>query len=318
MQPATVSAVILSYNRKRELAVVLDRLRALPVDEIVVVDDSENETAEFLREQEDEKVNVIRPGKNLGIAGRNLAAGEAKGEFLLLLDDDSYPLDGAIEKLLDAFSQAPRLGVVGGLVRDVDEEHKVTADYGLGSFDWFLRAGHEGEPPPQGFPAFFFPEGGCMFRRKAFLEADGFFEPFFHACTEIDLATRLLGLGWDVRYLPTAIFDHMKARPGRAGPGRALYFRIRNHLWYLWLRFPPFLAARRTVGYLAFDLLECLFRGAPSAWPKAIADAWRKRESVRPYRDPLPRAVIRRAELNRGRMHVRLLLAHAQRRLSPS
>ncbi len=39
-----------------------------------------------------------------------------------------------------------------------------------------------------------------------------------------------------------------------------LYYRIRNHLWYIWLRFPTSVAVRRTVGYLAFDLVESTYR----------------------------------------------------------
>lgn len=303
----SVSAVVITQSRPRELALVLDRLTSLPVDEVFVVENgATGATADA--HAEERGARVIRSSENVGIAARNLAVEQTRGEFLLMLDDDSYPLEGAIEALTAAFRTNPRLGVAAGRVVDVDGEGRVLRSDEPGSFDWFLRAGRSGSPP-DGLPAFFFPEGACMIRRAAFLEASGFFTPFFFTCVELDLATRLLALGWDVRYFPEARFDHLKASDDRASPNTMLYHRIRNHTWYLWLRFPPSLAVRRIPAYLAFDLVEAVYRKAPGAWLRAVRDAWRLRARVGSARRPLPREVIRRAELNRGRMHIRLLAA---------
>jgi GT2 family glycosyltransferase len=309
-----VSAVILARNRQRTLETVLDRLATLNIDEVLVVDNgSEDGTAAAVRRRGG-NVRLIEMGRNAGIAGRNAAAREAKGEFLLNLDDDSYPLPGAIEALLDVFARQPHLGVAGGLVRDVDSEGRRIREDEVGTFDWFFRAGRRAGVPPDGVPTFFFPEGASMTRRRAHLEAGGYFEPYFLGAVEVDLATRMLALGWEVRYVPAARFEHMKAQEGRS-PARFLRFAVRNQLWYFWLRFPAALAARRMPAYLAFDLLLCLRHRALSSWWGGIRDAWQQRDLVRGERRPLPRAVIRRAELNRGRIHLRLLAAQLQRRL---
>ena len=308
-----VSAVIITRNRRQALATVLDRLEALPIDEIVVVDNGSSDgTREALRARAG--VRVVNPGRNLGIGGRNAGAREARGEFLLMLDDDSYPLPAAVETLLGAFRSNPRLGVVGGLVRDVDAAGRVLRQDQLGTFDWWLRAGNSGDPPPSGFPAYFFPEGASMFRKAAYDDVGGFFEPYFFHGEGIDLATRLIARDWDVCYLPTAVFDHLKD-PGRESTDVALYYRIRNNLWYLWLHLPPAVALRRTFGYLAFDLGEAIYRGTPSAWGRAVRDAWRLRHLVRDARAPLSPELARRAELNRGRMHVRLVAGQLRKRL---
>ena len=104
-------------------------------------------------------------------------------------------------------------------------------------------------------------------------------------------------------------------KAGRGSAEAALYYRIHNHLWYLWLRLPPEVALRRTFGYLAFDLGEAIYRGIPSAWGRAVRDAWRLRHLVRDARAPLSPELARRAELNRGRMHVRLLAGQLRKRL---
>ena len=306
-QTPGVTAVLLAYHRPQAVAEVLARLATLPVDEVVVVDNSsDEETADVVRAAPG-NVHLVRTGENLGIAGRNRAAERASHELLLMLDDDSYPLAGAVEELVAMFERSPRLGVVGGLVRDVDEDKEVVLDTQLGTFDWWLRGGETGPAPDEGFPAFFFPEGACMVRRAAYLAVGGFYEPFFFASTEVDLATRLLAAGWDVRYQPRAAFDHMKVAAGRASVHDVLRLRIRNHFWYLWLRFPLAVAVPRIVAYALFDLLNAAYRGAPRSWLGGVVDAWRQRSLVAGDRAPVPRSLVARVEGRRLRMHAQVI-----------
>jgi len=308
-----VSALVLAYNRRDIIGTVLDHLVQLPVDEIVVADNGSTDgTADIVRTHPS-RAELIEMGVNAGIAARNRAAEASRGEYLLLLDDDSYPLPGAIETLLEAFVRQPRTGVLGGLVNDLDSRGRPVPNEQPGSFDWSLRSGARGEPPRDGFPATFFPEGACMVRRQAFFEAGGWFEPLFWVDLEFDFAARLLQRGWDVRYLPQAAFQHLP-RPGRGSDFAVRQrLRVRNRLWYFWLRFPLRLAVTRVPGYLLFDLVESLYRRAPGAWTGGIGDAWRQRNRIRGQRAPLSRELARRAELNQPRLHLELLLPSLRR-----
>src|SRR5438552_1102337 len=103
-----VSAVILTMGDRPEmLRAVLERLAREPVDEVLVVDNGPDGAA---RAQVDGRshVRVIEPGRNTGIGGRNLAARAAGGDLILMLDDDSYPLPGAVARLAGEFVRAPR------------------------------------------------------------------------------------------------------------------------------------------------------------------------------------------------------------------
>jgi GT2 family glycosyltransferase len=309
-----VSAVILAFNRADDVEHTLDRLAGQRLHEVIVVDSGDDDTSERVEARGD-GVRLIQTG-DIGAAARNLAAEAAEGELLLMLDDDSYPVGNAVELMRDVFARDPRLALLAGLVLEVDRDGRVLHADDVGTFDWFLRAGHRGPVPPDGVSTFFFPEGGCMVRRDAFLQVGGFFAPYFFTVSEVDVATRLIGRGWDVRYLPDAVFEHRKAPGGRAD-ARTMKLRVRNQLWYFWLRFPAAVAARRIPAYLAFDLIECTYRRVPGAWAAAIREAWRERDSVRGYRDPLPRDAVRRAEMSRGRMHLRLIAHMVRKKLLP-
>ena len=316
LEKPVVSAIILSYERRPAIEIVLDRLKTLPVDEIVIFDNASSDgTAEMIKARNDPSIRLIESATNVGFAGRNTAVAEASGELLLMLDDDAYPLPGAIEKLTSALTRSPRLAVAGGLVIDVDKDEHVLKRDEAGTFDWFFRSGSKDIDPADGFPVFFFPEGACMIRKSAFLEVGGFFGEFFFAGSESDLTTRLLGKGWDVRYFPEAGFNHMRATFGKLDQGVILRYRVRNQVWYFYRHFPWYLAVLRIPAYLAFDLIECTYRGSFRAWLAGIGDAWKQRSIVKGTRHPLPRSTIRRAEMNRGRIHFRLLWAQLARRL---
>ena len=95
---AVVSAVIITRNRRDTLAIVLERLRGLPVDEILVVDNSSSDGTAGASAA-GSPVRLLEPGRNLALAGRNLAAEQATGDYLLMLDDDAYPLAASVESL---------------------------------------------------------------------------------------------------------------------------------------------------------------------------------------------------------------------------
>jgi GT2 family glycosyltransferase len=310
-----VSAALLSRNRRVALQRVLDELAAEGrADEVIVVDSGSTDgTPEMVRARPG--VKLVEAGRNLGVAGRNLGAREAAHDLVVFLDDDSYPEPGALDVLAAAFAANPRLGIASGLVRDVEWDGSVRIVDQPGSFDWFLRSGRTGDPP-DGIPAYFFAEGACMVRRDAFLAAGGYYEPFFFTAAEQDAAVRMAGAGWDVRYFPRAPFSHLKA--GDRGSGRlALALRVRNQVWHFWLRYPPAMAAPRIAGYLAYDLVECAYRGELRSWARGVRDAWRDRDRVRADRAPLPRDVLRATERNRASMHVKLLWEQLRRRLNP-
>lgn len=113
-----VSVLLIGYKTRDELGRCLPSLFAgsAGVDlEVVLVDNaSDDGTAEFVRE-DFPQVRLVVLDDNVGFArGVNLAAGEATGEYLMLLNPDTEVRPGAVAALL-AFARAnPQAGLVGG------------------------------------------------------------------------------------------------------------------------------------------------------------------------------------------------------------
>ncbi len=309
-----VSAIVPAHNRPKSLARVLDQLAERPVDEIVVVDNGSSVGLAAIAESRGAR--YIRSDKNQGVHARNLGAVVATGDLLLMLDDDSYPRPGAVSAMRDLFMRTPRLGAVGGKVVDVEENGSAAIRTGeeVGSFDWLARYGARHRGVVEDIPAYFFAEGASMIRRDAYWDVGGCFEPYFGELTELDLATRLIAAGWDVRHLRIAVFDHLRSEEWRGGLRHDLRLRVRNQIWYFWRHFPAPMALRRVAQYLLFDLIECGYRGMIDSWRLGVGDAWRRRELIRGTRRVLPRAVLPRIELNRGRAHAAILWYAARSR----
>ena len=296
--PQTVSAVILAFNRADDVDHTLDRLAEEPLDEVIVVDSGDDDTSERVRARGG-NVRLVKTG-DIGAAARNYGAAEARSDLLLMLDDDCYPLPGTVNTLREALTHNQGLALAAGLVLEVDREGRVIHSQEVGTFDWFLRAGHRGPVPHDGVPTFFFPEGGCMVGATRSSTSAGSSRPISSPCPRWTSTTRLIGRGWDVRYLPAP--SSSTARRPEDGPSeRTMRLRVRNQLWYFWLRFPARVAVAPDSGVPRVRPDRVPYRGVPRAWSRAVAEAWRERGRVREFRDPLPRKPVRRAELKRGR-----------------
>ena len=110
-----VSIVVLNYNGLKWLKPCLDSVVTQTYSnyEVILVDNGSVDTSVEFVEQNYPSVKVVRIGKNLGFAeGNNVGAKVAKGEFLFLLNNDTYVEKDYLEKLLKSFDEIPNLGCV--------------------------------------------------------------------------------------------------------------------------------------------------------------------------------------------------------------
>jgi GT2 family glycosyltransferase len=118
MKPSVqLSVVFPTYNRKDEMLFTLDKLeRNIPYDfEVIILDNSPvQQNTPF-----GHNVKYFFLGRNAGTEARNIGISEATAPYILMLDDDSHPLEGSIEKALSLLESAtPEIaGITGPVVR---------------------------------------------------------------------------------------------------------------------------------------------------------------------------------------------------------
>jgi len=113
-----VSILVISYNTcdltLACLESVFKETRQVTFEVILLDNASADGSADAVAER-CPQVRLMRSGQNLGFAkGNNVAAREAQGEYLLLLNSDTVVLDGAIDKVVSFARSRPDTGIVGG------------------------------------------------------------------------------------------------------------------------------------------------------------------------------------------------------------
>ena len=91
--PSLVSVIIPTHNRRDEVAACVRSVLASSYStmEVIVVDNaSDDGTCECLAREFGDRIRLIRSDRNLFAGGgRNLGAGESKGDYLLFVDSDN-------------------------------------------------------------------------------------------------------------------------------------------------------------------------------------------------------------------------------------
>jgi GT2 family glycosyltransferase len=131
-----VSILIVTHNSAEFVPLCLEALlrsTSYPAFEVIVVDNaSKDRTVERIAEfaRRDERIHLIRSEENIGFAaGNNLAAKAARGEYLILLNIDTIPTPGWVERLMRHIVLDPGVGLVVPVTNSIGNEAKIRVKY---------------------------------------------------------------------------------------------------------------------------------------------------------------------------------------------
>ncbi|MGW8697900.1 glycosyltransferase family 2 protein [Streptomyces eurythermus] len=282
------TVVVITHNRREELLRTLGLLRRLPERPPVFVTDnaSTDGTAEAVARDFPE-MTLLRPGRNLGAIGRNLAVQRVRTPYVAFCDDDTWWAPGSLRRAADLLDPRPRLAAVTAriLVEPGGTEDPVVPelrDSPLTGPDWL---------PGPALGSFL--AAATVLRTEAFRAAGGFHPGLWLGGEEELLACDLQRQGWWLAYAGELTVHHHASRLRDSTARRVL--GLRNTLWFTWLRRPLLPALRRT-GHL----IRTVPRDAASA--RAFAHATAGLPWVLRQRDPVPPDLERRiATLERAR-----------------
>jgi GT2 family glycosyltransferase len=114
-----VSLITVNYNGAHYLEICLPALRAqdYPSDrfEIIVVDNASSDSSLELLRTRFPEVKVIQNKDNQGFAeGNNIALRQARGDYLVLVNNDTAPALNWLSQLVKAAEEHPEAGMVSG------------------------------------------------------------------------------------------------------------------------------------------------------------------------------------------------------------
>lgn len=279
-----VSVIILTWNRKDDLLETITELKEstyAPI-EIIVVDNGSNDGTQEAINEKFPQVNFIRLEKNVGIAGYNMGMKKARGEYVVLLDSDSFPDRNAIERMLKIFESDRSIGAVAF---DIHNSQLTTNNLQLTTkFD--LRKGKD---------VYGYNGAGVGIRKECLERAGYLFEPYFLYFNEQDHAFRILQAGYKIKFHPEIIAYHkssMTSRVSRSAP----YYYTRNLLWLIW-RFYPIRYAFVSTILLFFYASLSTIQQRTFIYMKAILDAISGFSMVLSNRFVVDRNIIKNARI---------------------
>ena len=232
------SVIIPSYNGMAHLPVCLASLRAQTYGsfEIIVVDNASTDGSRDYVLREFPGVRLVSLPRNRVFAGAvNAGIDVARGEIIVLLNNDTEADPAWLSELLSALCADPQAGMAASKMRLYDRRdvlHNAGDGYGrdgmpLNRGVWQVDRGQfDGER------YVFAPCGGAAAYRRVMLDQVGLFDEDLVAyCEDVDLGWRGQLAGWRCVYAPRAIVYHKLSATG--GGELASYYVGRNVTWVI-------------------------------------------------------------------------------------
>ncbi len=224
-----LTVVIVNYNVKYFVEQCLDSLRKSLEgieSEIYVVDNhSKDDSVRYLRNRY-RYVNIIDSNHNLGFSrANNIAIRQSTGEYVLLLNPDTFVGEDTIREALDFMDSHPKSGGVGVMMYNTDGSRAMESRRGLPTplTSLYKMLGLCGRfPKSRRFGKYYMsylpwdsPQqieiisgAFCLLRREALNKVGLLDEDFFMYGEDIDLSYRILKGGYENWYLPLPMLHY--------------------------------------------------------------------------------------------------------------
>jgi hypothetical protein len=212
-----VSAIVVNFNRRDMLGEclgsLLDALGQVPgqTEAILVDNGSADGSVEFVR-NELPSVDVVALPENRGFAeGLNEGLDRARGEWILVVNNDATIHSGAVREMLAAVDGESAVGSVAAQMRFAGP-YPLINSAGIAvdrlGIAYDLRLGERPEPGGEIEEVFGASHGAALLRREMLEDIGGVDGAFFFSLDDADVAWRARMKGWRCLHVPTAVVHH--------------------------------------------------------------------------------------------------------------
>ena len=195
------SFVIVNYNRKDDLLLSLKKTKELIKSyansyEIIVVDNASIDGSPAAIRANFPDVIVIENPVNTGAPAWNLGFAVAKGDYFIIIDDDSH-IEYGLEEAFDYMDEHQDVGVLALNITNGPYQTK----------DW----GWKGNQELLGFFGC-----GAILRRETYNKVGGYADWMFLYVNEFEYGLRCIDKGYKVRYFENSSVNHRASAINRS------------------------------------------------------------------------------------------------------
>lgn len=250
-----VSVCVLSYNRCSELEFTLNTLyeQGDLFAEVLIADNNSTDGTLEMLEKKFPEAQVFSTGGNVGNSGWNCIYEEAKGAWVLSLDDDSHPILETFGPVCAAIEQGCTAAAIACSMRKDSE---------------YLSGKEQSLVPGYGFSS-----AGVFLNKQALKTLGGYDPELFMFMNDLDWAARALANGWEILRCDSAIVIH-RATPLQRSRARHAYYYCRNTLLWILYYVPSSLQKQYLSRYFRdialFTVLHRTFH-----YCKAVREGWK-------------------------------------------
>ena len=216
-----LSIVIVSYNVRYYLEQCLESvfrsIGGIEAEVFVVDNHSRDHTVDYLKHRFGNRISLIESSHNLGFArANNIAIRQSQGDYVLLLNPDTFVTENCLHDVLQFMDSHPRAGGCGVMMHNEDGSRANESRRGMPTpFVSLLKM--LGRPRryymsylPWDEPCQIEVISGafCMLRREALDHIGLLDETFFMYGEDIDLSYRTLKGGYENWYYPAKILHY--------------------------------------------------------------------------------------------------------------
>ncbi len=278
-----LSIITINYNGLKDTSELIESIPFSNEMEVIVVDNASILDEASIISEKYPHVKVIRSPHNLGFAGgNNIGIKEARGKFILLINNDTYFKEFNIESLIQRLESSDRIGIVCPKLRFAWGNNPIQyAGYtplspitvrnqaiGFGEED---KGQYETAHPTP------YAHGAAMLIKREAIDKVGLMpECFFLYYEELDWSMMFTRAGYEIWYDPACTVYHKESQTtGQNSPLRTYYITrnrlllvkrnykgINKYLSYIYLI--GLVAPRDIIKYTLqgrFDLVKAVYRG---------------------------------------------------------
>ena len=232
-----LSIITINYNGVKDTCELIDSITFNSNIEVIVVDNASTQNEANIISERYPHVKVIRSIQNLGFAGgNNIGIKEAKGKFILLINNDTYFKEFNIESLIQRLESSDRIGIVCPKLRFAWGNNPIQyAGYTplspITVRNQAIGFGEEDKGQYNTAHSTPYAHGAAMLIKREAIDTVGLMpECFFLYYEELDWSMMFTRAGYEIWYDPACTVYHKESQTtGQNSPLRT-YYITRNRL----------------------------------------------------------------------------------------